>query len=158
MKVIVGLGNPGQEYENTRHSVCFVVLDKLGTGFRYEKKFNSEVAKTDSILLIKPQTFMNNSGEAVQKIVNFYKIDLQDLYVIHDDLDIRLGEYKIQFGKGPKVHNGVSSIEQALGTKDFWRVRIGIDNKDVLGKFLPEEKGIIEGVIDEINAAVAERL
>src|SRR3989344_3218324 len=126
--------------------------------FQFQKKFNAEVFEGDGALLVKPQTFMNNSGEAVQKIINFYKIDLQDLYVVHDDLDIRLGEYKIQFGKGPKVHNGVSSIEQALGTKDFWRVRIGIDNKDVLGKFLPEEKGIIEGVIDEINAAVAERL
>ena len=164
MKIVVGLGNPGDKYRNNRHNVVFMVIDKSFTvgsrqsAVRWESKFEALICKIGDILLVKPQTFMNNSGEAVQKIVNFYKIDLQDLYVIHDDLDIRLGEYKIQFGKGPKVHNGVSSIEQALGTKDFWRVRIGIDNKDVLGKFLPEEKGIIEGVIDEINAAVAERL
>ena len=147
MRIVVGLGNPGKEYENTRHNVGFMVVDKLKPEIEGKK-----------ILLVKPQKFMNRSGEEVIKVVNFHKVDLANLYVVHDDLDIKLGEYKIQFGKGPKVHNGITSIEQALGTKDFWRVRIGIDNNDVLGKFAIEEKKIVEEVIDEVNKELVTRL
>ena len=111
--------------------------------------------------MVKPQMFMNRSGEVVTKIANFYKVTIDDLVVIHDDLDIRLGEYKIQKGVGPKVHNGLTSVEERLGTADFWRLRIGVDNRIqnsefriqgedyVLADFLPEEKTIIDGVIEK---------
>ena len=141
MKLFIGLGNPGNKYKNTRHNVGWMVLDRLVSSFqfpiesqlpsfKFEKSFNAEVLKMQDVLLVKPQTFMNESGKAVKKLVDFYKVDMDDLYVIHDDLDIKLGEYKIQKGVGPKVHGGVNSIENELGKEDFWRVRIGIDNRD----------------------------
>lgn len=144
MKIIVGLGNPGKEYENTRHNVGFLVLDKLqnkisndesliskeNQGFQKSSKFDAEVCRVGEVLLVKPQTFMNDSGKSVAAVVNFYKIDLDDLWVVHDDLDIAFGEYKIQKGKGPKIHNGVNDIEEKLGSKDFWRLRLGVDSRD----------------------------
>ncbi len=134
MKLIIGLGNPGEKYQRTRHNVGFMVLDRMiedmdGEKWKSDKRINSQMFEGNNFWLVKPQTFMNRSGLAVQSLVQFYKVDLNDLYVVHDDLDIKLGEYKIQLGKGPKVHNGVNSIEQALGNKDFWRVRVGIDNR-----------------------------
>lgn len=167
MKVIVGLGNPGVKYANNRHNTGFMVMDKLAE-FRsqnlevsWESKFGALIAKADRLLLVKPQKFMNNSGEVVSEIVNFYKVSTANLWVIHDDLDIRLGEYKIQYGIGPKIHNGVNSIEGSLGKTDFWRVRMGIDNRPVgearaLGEeyvlldFLSEERKVINGVIERI--------
>lgn len=142
MRIIVGLGNPGKEYEQTRHNVGFMVVEALawqiGDGqWQMVKNFQSEVLKLDArryklvtdLLLAKPQTYMNNSGLAVKKIAKSYKLPANSLYVVHDDLDLPLGRYKIQFGKGPHVHNGVRSVEQHLKTKDFWRVRVGIAGK-----------------------------
>jgi PTH1 family peptidyl-tRNA hydrolase len=154
MILIVGLGNPGEKYKNNRHNAGFITLDKL----------REKIGEVKGFYFLKPDTFMNASGKAVSKIKNFYKIDSQDIYLIHDDLDIRLGEYKVQLGVGPKVHNGVDSVEQELGTKDFWRVRVGVDNRErenripgedyVLKDFTKEEKEIliqtIEKVIDEL--------
>jgi peptidyl-tRNA hydrolase, PTH1 family len=102
--------------------------------------------------------FMNESGKIIREALDNRHRAIENLYIAHDDLDIRLGEYKIQLGTGPKVHNGVISVEQALGTKDFWRVRIGIDNRQtpvegedyVLQKFRPEEMEIINGVLEDI--------
>ncbi len=198
MKIIVGLGNPGKEFEDTRHNTGFLALDKLksqiinksnppagGPNFQFQKKFKAEILKLDAkryfldadLLLVKPQTFMNSSGQAVAKIIKFYKVKLKDLYLIHDDLDIELGEYKIQFAKGPRQHNGVLSVEKELETKDFWRARLGIKNKEkpayaletshrliqprsvrgasagenyVLEKFSKEERAILEGLIDKV--------
>jgi len=141
MKLIVGLGNPGKEYEETRHNTGFALIDnlqftidKLGN-WRKEGKFKSLIVKTtldgQEILLAKPQTFMNSSGEAVSLIANYFKIDPANILVIHDDLDIPLGTHKLQFGKGPVGHNGILDIEHKLGTKDFWRVRVGVDNRGV---------------------------
>lgn len=183
MKVIVGLGNPGKEYEETRHNVGFMALDELAlklqaTSYRLQAKFNAEMYRVGEILLVKPQSFMNRSGEAVRKIVDFYKIPVTGnqlpedsrLWVVHDDLDIKLGEYKIQLGIGPKVHNGVTSVEQAMGTKAFWRVRVGIDNRVtsdklqvtgeeyVLMPFLVEEKPIIETVLGKAVDELYERI
>lgn len=147
MKAVVGLGNVGQKYVKTRHNAGFMFVDAL----------SSDVGK--GVVLLKPDTMMNSSGKAVSKLVNFYKIELNNLYVAHDDLDLKLGEYKIQMGIGPKVHNGVNSVEQSLGTDKFWRVRIGIDNRDsgnrmtgedyVLQNFTKEEKKIVEKVISQ---------
>ena len=120
MKLIVGLGNPGTQYATTRHNVGFQYIDYLITNQLLDKQ-----TKT-----LKPDTYMNRSGIAVAKKLNFYKLKPVDLIVIHDDLDLRLGEFKIQLGKGPKLHNGIESIEQLLKTKEFYRVRIGIDNRN----------------------------
>ncbi len=181
VKLIVGLGNPGKEYENTRHNVGFevldalmkqVVADRLGNTpmnrsvslsqlaeWRYERKFEGEMVRVGEVLLLKPMTFMNRTGVSIKKVKNFYKIKSENIWVIHDDLDIRLGEFKIQLGKGPKKHNGVLSVERELGTKDFWRVRVGVESREnrlipgekyVLMKLSEEEKGILKGVIERV--------
>jgi len=138
MKLIVGLGNPGEKYQKSRHNVGFILLDKFAAdnnlNWRKVERFNSEVADYSNGLLIKPQTFMNNSGDAVSKLVNFYKISLNDLIIIHDDVDLPLGAIKKQKGKNSAGHHGVENIIEELGTKDFWRIRVGI------GK--PEDKNI----------------
>ena len=138
MKLIVGLGNPGEKYQKSRHNVGFILLDKFAAdnnlNWRKVERFNSEVADYSNGLLIKPQTFMNNSGDAVSKLVNFYKISLNDLIIIHDDVDLPLGAIKKQKGKNSAGHHGVENIMEELGTKDFWRIRVGI------GK--PEDKNI----------------
>jgi len=143
MKLIVGLGNPGKEYEKTRHNVGFVVVDLLVES----DQFDSTKAK-----FIKPQTFMNNSGQEVKKMADYYKIAAKDITVIHDDIDLPLGEIKVQESRGSAGHKGVQSIIDALGTNDFTRVRIGIrpeeltmdTDKFVLEKFTSQEQEIID--------------
>lgn len=132
--MIVGLGNPGKEYEYTRHNVGFRTVDavakKLGLSFESSPKLLSAVAKGSDMVLVKPQTFMNASGRAVQAVLQFYKLSPEDLIVVHDDLDIVLGEYKRQMATGPKSHNGLLSIYEALGTQEFTHVRIGVDGRE----------------------------
>ncbi len=137
MQSIIGLGNPGKKYETTRHNAGWLFADflakRLKANFIEKKKWKAEVAEVagggQTLLLAKPLTFMNLSGQSVQAITNFYKIDTTDLFVAFDDLDLEFGTYKIQFGKGPKVHNGLQSIYSELGTDQFWHVRIGIDGR-----------------------------
>lgn len=131
--LIVGLGNPGKQYENTRHNVGFMVVDELarrhnGTFGKTERKaqLTDVTIQGKRVLLVKPQTFMNLSGEAVRALVDFYKIALTNILVISDDLDIPLGTLRIRRGSGHGGQNGVRSIIQHLGTQDFCRVRIGI--------------------------------
>lgn len=133
-KLIVGLGNPGKEYVNTRHNAGFLAIDKLADEcevekFEFNKKFNAEIATATidktKIILAKPQTFMNNSGQAVRLIMNFYKIKSNNLILIHDDKDILLGKYKIQTNRGPAGHNGVKSVMERLRTQNFTRIRLG---------------------------------
>ena len=134
-RIIVGLGNPGKEYVKTRHNAGFVALEAFArlhdfSAFNLEKKFGSEVATgkigRHKVTLAKPQTFMNESGRAVQALLNFYKLPPTELIVIHDDKDIPLGEYRVQTARGSAGHNGVASIIAALGTNEFSRLRIGI--------------------------------
>jgi PTH1 family peptidyl-tRNA hydrolase len=184
VKVIVGLGNPGEQYRNTRHNVGYRVLDKIveqirsfkfevsndNLKFRANKKFKSEVVKMGELVLVKPQTFMNKSGLAVREVVNFYQVSEENLWVVHDDLDIKLGEYKIQLGRGPKEHKGVLSIERELGEKSFWRARIGIENRVrgsgfkiegeeyVLMRFSEEEGRTVDEVIDGVVVDLRKRL
>lgn len=164
MKVIIGLGNPGDKYKGSRHNVGFEAVDKIAEEmelvFAMEKKFKAMVARGEEILLVKPETFMNRSGESVAKICGFYKVKGGQLWLIHDDLDIRLGDFKVSWGKGPKIHNGVNDVEEKLGMDSFWRIRIGVDNREgreisgekyVLGKFSSQEKEIVDQVIERVS-------
>jgi len=163
-KMIVGLGNPGEKYINTRHNTGFLFIDFLLENYNVIKEGklkNSHFFKLDNgDTLLKPDTFMNNSGLAVQEAVRWFDTDIErDLIVVHDDLDIPLGKYKYQFAKSPKVHNGVKSVEDHLGTNRFYRIRIGIDNRGdkkidgemyVLSKFNSNESTILNEVLSEI--------
>ena len=175
MKLIIGLGNPGEKYEKTRHNAGFLTVDKLVSSSKYpglstQSKFNAEISQgtidDEKIILAKPQTFMNNSGQAVKAIVDYYKIDLENIIVIHDDLDIPIGEYKISKNKNSGGHKGVQSIIDYLGTKDFTRIRIGImtENKKtptekfVLERFSREEMEIVERVIEDVVKNISTQL
>lgn len=175
MKIIIGLGNPGKEYVNTRHNVGFRVVEELAGEKKWGKSksgsqlYASITIGSDKIELIKPMKFMNNSGQAVKEVVSKHKVSSNDLYVIHDDLDISLGKFKIQSGRGPRKHNGLESIYQTLKKKDFWHVRLGIDNRQgdenripgeayVLGKFKEEEEKVIEGLVNNVANELRKRL
>jgi len=174
MHIIIGLGNPGDKYKLTRHNAGFMALDylakKQGEAWQSNKKFNAEIIKSGDILLAKPQTFMNNSGQTAQAIMSFYKLlprklglltaknsDLSEiLTVIHDDIDIDLGKYKTAINSGSAGHKGINSIINQLKTKNFKRIRIGIRTKKVsqiptdkfvLQKFSAEELQIINNLI-----------
>ena len=163
MKLIVGLGNPGLEYEKTRHNVGFYYIDlfanKLNCSFH--EKFNGLYSKikvfNDDVILLKPQTFMNLSGESVIKFANYYKIKTEDILVIHDDLDMEMGRIKLKENGSSGGHNGIKNIIQQLNSEDFKRLKIGIgknnllDTKDyVLGKFNQEEMKIINNNQEKI--------
>jgi len=130
VRLIVGLGNPGEKYAKCRHNTGFFLIDKFaeGKGLKWEnsEKFKALICKSTDLVLVKPQNFMNNSGPVVAQVASFYKIPLDQIYVIHDDVDLAFGEVKQQFGSGAAGHHGVESIILALGSKDFWRIRVGI--------------------------------
>lgn len=133
MKLIVGLGNPGDKYKDTRHNVGFDVLDKLAhelgsidVHWEYSKKHNATTAKVGEVVLVKPQTYMNDSGTAVGSLVTFYKLSPVDVWVIHDDLDLPMGKIRIRMGGASAGHHGVDSIISTLKTDAFLRFRLGI--------------------------------
>ncbi|KPK23511.1 MAG: hypothetical protein AMJ61_15620 [Desulfobacterales bacterium SG8_35_2] len=159
MYLIVGLGNPGQQYSGTRHNVGFMVLDYLAGKNNLiftESKWKALVAKAtiwnESVVLLKPETYMNLSGTAVSRAAHFFKLQPANIIVIHDDLDLGFGRLKIVSGGGDAGHKGIRSIIEQLGTKDFPRIKIGIGRppdpilpeKYVLGKFDSSEKEMIE--------------
>lgn len=173
MKIIVGLGNPGKNYQQTKHNVGFRTLEHLAAvahfpAFSMHTKFNAEISKKEDVLLVKPQTYMNRSGDSVRAVVAMYKDklnaaqprSLDDVYVIHDDLDLELGNYKIQFGTGPKIHNGLLSLYEQLGTHQFWHVRVGVDTRQgnrsvpadryVLMPFTDTEEATLQPVIEAV--------
>ena len=157
MRIIVGLGNPGKQYQLTRHNVGFLAVDtflKDRETITCQSKFNAEICEYHQdgtkIFFVKPQSFMNLSGEVVSEIVNFYKVDIEkDLLVIHDDKDLEFGKVKFTEGSGSAGQNGVQNIIDQLGTKTFHRIRIGVEARDqdsplstsdfVLQKFTDEE-------------------
>lgn len=172
MKLIIGLGNPGEKYEKNRHNAGFVILGELKKawdfpGFEFSKKFNADISEgninEEKIILAKPQTFMNNSGEAVQKITSFYKLTPEDIIVIHDDLDINFGEFKISNDSGAAGHNGVQDIIDKIGTQNFKRIRVGIEGEEkrktriipgdvfVLQDFSAEELEAVKNLAKEIK-------
>ncbi len=164
--LIVGLGNPGVQYLLTRHNVGFMAIDSLVPDDAvWKKEKNALVARVDvggqKFIFVKPQTFMNNSGDAVGPLMAFYKIPLENLVVIHDDMDLKIGEKREKIGGTSAGHNGIKSIDNAVG-KDYRRIRIGIghprdlklpiDPADwVLGKFDNEQLDIIKQVINSIE-------
>lgn len=154
MKLIVGLGNPGGEYENTRHNIGFRMIDQfartLGVSIT-KSKFNGlyadAVVNQEKVILLKPQSYINLSGEVIRKFVDFYKIAIDDILIIHDDLDLPVGVYKIKQKGSSGGHNGLKNIELHLGTQNYKRIKIGISNnknidtKDyVLGKLSKDEE------------------
>jgi PTH1 family peptidyl-tRNA hydrolase len=134
IKLIVGLGNPGKEYANTRHNAGFWWVDELtriqNVNFKADSKFHGVVARANlhghEVHLLKPQTFMNISGRAVGAVAQFYKIEPAQILVVHDELDLPPGSAKLKLGGGHGGHNGLKDIIAHLGTKDFWRLRVGI--------------------------------
>lgn len=131
MWLVAGLGNPGSEYENTRHNVGFMVVDLLARRQKaaFSSKFKGEVAQASlggqSTLLLKPQTYMNLSGQSVQPAMAFYKVPLENIIVVHDELDLELGTMKLKIGGSPGGHNGIKSIDQSIGP-NYYRIRAGI--------------------------------
>lgn len=148
MRIIIGLGNPGKQYEWTRHNVGWIVLDALleyfGSETMWEKHHKAKALiakiqiKGEDVLLAKPQTYMNNSGDAVQALLAFHKTAPSEIVVVHDDVDIEFGEYKVATDSGAAGHNGVRSIIGKLGTKEFTRLRVGIKS-DKKGKISTEK-------------------
>lgn len=180
MKFIVGLGNPGKQYEKTRHNIGFIIVDALQkmdfpgmSAWQLSKKFNAMMAgfstvSGDKVILAKPMTFMNNSGEAVHLIASFYKLAPSDIIIVHDDKDLPLGKIKVHVDRGHAGHNGVRSIMEHIGPLGITRIRVGIatENKKkmddtadfVLGKFgfteRKQVKMVIEQTIEEIKKLI----
>ena len=171
MKLIVGLGNPGKEYENTRHNMGFMFIDEYAKSKGVEinkKKFNGlyidfinnggELLNAIGQAILKPQTYMNLSGESVRAFVDFFKIDIKDILIISDDLDMPIGKIKLRPTGSSGGHNGLKNIELHLSTQDYKRLKIGIshnkevDTKDyVLGNISKENKQIIEDLKKIVN-------
>ncbi len=161
MMLIVGLGNPGAKYEQTRHNFGFMVLDLLAGGVKWENKYDAQFLKLEDVILAKPQLFMNKSGLSVKEILKFYP-DAQ-LVVIHDDLDLPLGSIKIQKNASSAGHNGVQNIIDETGSQNFIRIRLGIDSPArgqvpgddfVLQKFTKEENSLVKEILETAKQAI----
>jgi len=168
MKVVVGLGNPGAQYANTPHSVGFEVVDRIaescGAAWEEKRQFKCLMAKANfagqGVLLVKPQTFMNLSGESVAPVVKYHNATAADLLVVQDDIDIAVGRIRIRKGGTCGGHNGIRNIIERLGTQDFARLKVGV-GKDrsnvvghVLGKFDPETRKVMDQVVADAASAV----
>ena len=164
--LIVGLGNPGAEYEHTRHNVGFMAVRHLAgvdahwRGELFARTFATNV-EGRRVIFAMPQTFMNDSGRAVRAIMDFYKIPIENLFVIHDDMDLKLGDMRTKVGGGSAGHNGIKSIDANVG-REYTRIRIGIDHPRnlglpidaadwVLGRFTDDQMSTIEKTLDEIK-------
>lgn len=164
IRLIAGLGNPGREYQRTRHNVGFMVLDRLAAdaqiSWDYSEKWKAGWAKTD-VILVKPATFMNRSGEAVAAIANFYKIPAAEVLVVLDDLALPLGRLRVRTKGSSGGHNGLESVLEHFGTDAVPRLRVGIGAAPshgaidyVLGRFFEEEQPVLDGAIKRAAAAV----
>lgn len=164
MKLIVGLGNPGIEYNNTRHNVGFMALDKLSQYLdieinknKFDGLYGEKIINNEKVIFLKPQKYMNLSGEVVRKYVDFFKIEIDDILIINDDLDLPVGKIKIKYKGSCGGHNGLRNIEDNLNTTEYKRIKIGISNnklydtKDyVLGKFSGDDLTLINQTLDTI--------
>lgn len=185
MKLIVGLGNPGEKYEKTRHNIGFMVVEQFlkdlestkHTTWSDNKKFKSDIAELEwepkhgdpeKILLAKPKTYMNNSGMAVGLLAKFYKVNPKDIWIIHDDVDLSLGTLRIRFGGGTAGHRGLESILEVLPKGDFWRFRCGIGRPEgyvgegvqdyVVAPFSHQEKSRVREIVHHSAKALERAL
>ena len=168
MYLIAGLGNPGARYRNTRHNMGFITLDRLSdrVGFSMEKiRFKGLVGETridgERVVFLKPQTYMNNSGESVREAASFFKVPHENLLIVYDDIDIPVGNLRIRASGSAGTHNGMRSCIYQLGFDDFPRIRIGIgspENRDLInyvtGGFSPDEVPLLEGAVDSACDAI----
>lgn len=168
MKLIIGLGNPGKEYEQTRHNCGFMVIDRLCKKLQVtidQNKFKGSYTKFkyqgEDVILLKPQTYMNLSGESVQEIMKFFKIDIKDILVIYDDLDMPVGKLRLRQSGSAGGHNGIKNIIKHVGSQNFNRIRIGIDRHPymdvvnyVTSKFTKEQMPLIDEGIEKASEAV----
>ncbi|MFZ4540842.1 MAG: aminoacyl-tRNA hydrolase [Rickettsiales bacterium] len=165
MWLIVGLGNPGPEYANTRHNIGFMAVDALAGPERFTSKFHGEIAQhtieDERVILLKPLTFMNRSGKSVQAAATFYKITPGNIIVLHDEIDLPLGKLRIKQGGGANGHNGLKDIDQTIGP-DYWRIRMGVGRPEgeapvhdyVLGRFTAEQRA----EADKVNASIVKHM
>ncbi len=165
MKLIIGLGNPEKKYNNTRHNIGFLVIDNFAQNTNWKQKWNAlyqeKQLNNEKIILIKPLTYMNLSGNSVIEFVNYYKINLDDILVIQDDLDLDIGNYRLKINSSSGGHNGIKSIIEKLNSNAFARLKVGISNnknintKDyVLGKFSKEEQAILNKLYPKLNEII----
>lgn len=163
MKLIVGLGNPGKEYDNTRHNIGFMIIDKYlknNNIINHKEKFGGSyfesIIKDEKVIFLKPQKYINLSGQVLKQYVDFFKVEISDILIIHDDLDTPCGSIKLRTNGGSGGHNGLKDIENNLHTKEYKRIKIGISNNKsidtknyVLGKFNSEDKKLIDSTIEK---------
>lgn len=169
MHIIAGLGNPGSKYENTRHNMGFKAIDAMASEFGIDvnrAKFKGLIGEgrigSEKVILLKPQTYMNLSGQSVREIMNFYKIPEENLIVIYDDFDLPIGSIRVRKSGGPGTHNGMKSVVQELGSRKFPRVRVGIGSSDgstiqfVIGKVGKDEQQILNEAAEAAASAAAD--
>ena len=172
MQLIVGLGNPGEKYQYTRHNIGYMAIENIISAqqdYKIKKKFNSVIYETildkNRIILAKPETYMNNSGDAVYQIANFYKIDSKNIFILHDELDIPFGKIRIKSGGGNAGHNGLKSISNKIDN-NYIRVRLGIGhpgnkervNSHVMGNFTGSEKEKLNQILNYLTNSMNEIL
>lgn len=160
MKLIVGLGNKGNEYNNTRHNVGFMVIDNyinknnLTLKSKLDGLYAETIINSEKVIFLKPQNYINLSGDVISKYIKYFKIDIKDILVIHDDMDLEIGTFKIRYKGGSAGHNGLKNIESNLKTNEYKRIKIGISKNNidkvdyVLGKFSSTELSKLNKVID----------
>lgn len=169
MYIIAGLGNPGSKYENTRHNMGFKAIDAMASEFGIDvnrAKFKGLIGEgrigSEKVILLKPQTYMNLSGQSVREIMNFYKIPEENLIVIYDDFDLPIGSIRVRKSGGPGTHNGMKSVVQELESRKFPRVRVGIGSSDgstiqfVIGKVGKDEQQILNEAAEAAASAAAD--
>ena len=169
MVLIVGLGNPGKEYSNTRHNVGFMALDFLSETYnidinraKFKGVYGEGVIENQKVILLKPETYMNLSGESIKSLCDFYKIDPKDIIIVYDDISLSLGRIRIKTKGSAGGHNGVKSIISCLGTDVFPRVKVGVGApkgdlvKNVLGKFSKQEDQVLQDVLNTTVSAIKE--
>ena len=167
-KIIAGLGNPGENYARTRHNIGFLVVEALASKSclsidksRFDSEYVKAMIKGKEVFLVKPLTYMNRSGFPIHKFASYYKIDIEDIIIVHDDIDLSFGKIKIVKSRGHGGHNGVRSIIDAFGKKDCIRIRVGVGHPGfeedvtghVLGHFSPDEIKILAQCIDTASDA-----
>ncbi|MFV8829732.1 aminoacyl-tRNA hydrolase [Alkalihalobacterium sp. APHAB7] len=168
MKLIVGLGNPGAKYENTRHNAGFMVIDECADAMgielnetKFKGVYGSAVIDGEKVFLLKPLTYMNLSGESVRPFMDYFKIDLEDVLIIFDDMDLPVGQIRLRQKGGHGGHNGIKSLNAHLGTSEFKRIRMGVERPEpgvsvvnhVLGTFRAEEQDALNQAIKKATEA-----